>query len=66
MMNYNLINEKDQWKLDGICEKCRREKYCSKQCSARTRYGERLISGAINEKLHEKGLDVIFDKVMKY
>lgn len=24
--------DNEQWKLDGICSKCRREKYCSHKC----------------------------------
>ena len=28
------MNNTEQWKTDGICEKCRREKYCSKPCTA--------------------------------
>lgn len=27
------IEETEQWLLSGDCIKCRREKYCSKQCS---------------------------------
>ena len=25
----------DQWKLDGDCEKCRRQSYCSRDCKKR-------------------------------
>ena len=25
----------DQWKLDGDCEKCRRQKYCGSECKPR-------------------------------
>lgn len=28
------INESEQWKLKGDCLKCRKQKYCTKQCSA--------------------------------
>lgn len=29
----NKIAETEQWLLDGQCNKCRRDKYCSKMCS---------------------------------
>ena len=28
------IPETEQWLLDGDCDKCRKEKYCDKDCSA--------------------------------
>ncbi len=30
----NQIPETEQWLLDGDCDKCRKEKYCDKDCSA--------------------------------
>ena len=29
------IKENEQWKLDGDCDKCRRVKFCSKECTVR-------------------------------
>ena len=33
------IQKNEQWKLNGNCEKCRRNNYCSKPC---TRYNRRI------------------------
>lgn len=33
------IQENEQWKLNGNCEKCRRSNYCSKPC---THYNRRI------------------------
>ena len=33
------IQENEQWKLNGNCEKCRRNNYCSKTC---TRHNRRI------------------------
>lgn len=33
------IQENEQWKLNGNCEKCRRNNYCSKPC---TRHNRRI------------------------
>lgn len=30
--------ETDQWLSDGICDKCRRRKYCSTPCKRRKNY----------------------------
>ena len=35
------IKENEQWKLNGECEKCRRNNYCSKTC---TRHSRRISS----------------------
>lgn len=29
-----MIDESEQWKLDGRCRVCRRKEYCSKPCKA--------------------------------
>lgn len=34
----NQIAETEQWLLDGDCDKCRKEKYCSKECTAFKKY----------------------------
>lgn len=47
------INENEQWRLNGDCSKCRREKYCSTTC---THYKRResaelrvLVADTMNE-----------------
>lgn len=47
------IQENEQWKLQGNCNKCRRNSYCSKPCTrykemARTQM-ERLVAQKMNE-----------------
>lgn len=39
------IPETDQWLLDGNCDKCRREKYCDKDCSA----FKKVVAKALND-----------------
>ena len=31
------MTETEQWKLDGDCYKCRKQKYCGKSCKANER-----------------------------
>ena len=38
----NIVPETDQWKLTGICEKCRREPFCRKTCSAKRNRQDRI------------------------
>ena len=39
----NTIKENEQWKLDGHCPLCRRQKYCTDECAASQRtYDEQL------------------------
>lgn len=42
------INESEQWKLDGECQKCSRLNYCNKPC---TIYKRRQINQAIVRKM---------------
>ncbi len=41
----------DQWKGYGICEKCRRQKYCNTECSAHRRAISNWILSEIFRKL---------------
>lgn len=41
----------DQWKGCGICEKCRRRKYCGKECSAHRRSMNYWIENEIVRRL---------------
>jgi len=34
--------EQDQWLSDGICEKCRRAKYCTSKCAPVKRKDDKL------------------------
>lgn len=40
-----MDDNRDQWLLDGICSKCRRQKFCSKPCKRH--------KGAVQQELME-------------
>ena len=42
-----MIKETDQWKLDGDCSKCRRQKYCSHICKAKADEDARKLRMAV-------------------
>lgn len=50
----NNIPETDQWLLDGICNKCRRESYCRKKCGAVKRAWRAWFKKAVAEALVDK------------
>ena len=41
------MNDNEQWKHGGDCTKCRRQKYCSKECKASRNATERYVSGLV-------------------
>ena len=43
--------ETEQWLLDGDCTKCRRKKYCRKQCTKRKRYVDRMTKVFVGLKI---------------
>ena len=48
------IPETDQWLLDGICSKCRRESYCTKKCGAIKRAWRSGLKQAVASALKDK------------
>lgn len=49
----NQIPETEQWQLEGDCDKCRKQKYCSKECGAfKKEYNKAL--NEMYQKLLEK------------
>lgn len=44
----------EQWKTNGDCSKCRRKKYCSKDCNAKKRALARLIKRSVSEYMAER------------
>lgn len=44
----------EQWKEDGCCSQCRREKYCKTECTKHKRRVNNLIRGYVREKLDER------------
>ena len=50
------ILETEQWLLEGDCDKCRRESYCSKECTAFKRGFDGDFNGwmdGLMQKAHE-------------
>ena len=52
------IKHDEQWLSNGNCEKCRRQKYCSKSCTARKARQNDMLKNAI---LKATKLDKIFE-----
>ena len=38
------IDESEQWKLDGLCSKCRRNSYCGDTCRAARSANKRMVA----------------------
>lgn len=45
--------ENEQWKLQGDCSACRKEKYCSKRCKANERRSTNLVHAAVAKAMLE-------------
>ena len=58
------IQENEQWKLDGDCRKCRRDKYCSKPCTRCKHVDQAEIAGYVSEALNNITGDT-YEKIMK-
>ena len=52
----------EQWRLNGDCEKCRKQKYCSKPCTANKTNVKGMIDRVIREAT---GLDATFKALEK-
>lgn len=42
--------DNERWLTDGNCGKCRRQKYCSKPCTAQKRRKEAIIRAMVRDK----------------
>lgn len=47
------INKNEQWKLEGICNECRRANYCRTSCTRRKRRLNYEMHSLIADKLNE-------------
>lgn len=47
------VNKNEQWLLDGNCDICRRNNYCKKDCTKRTRAKKAWIKGTVINALDE-------------
>lgn len=59
------INENDQWLLNGECNKCRRQNYCSKRCNCNKRKTEMVVNSFISSKLNEM-TNGVYGEIMKH
>lgn len=54
----NQIKENEQWKTDGDCDKCRREPYCKKMCSATSKKLIKLFKEGYKKYLEQHQKEV--------
>lgn len=47
------IQENEQWKLNGNCEKCRRNNYCSNPCTHRNRRIKAEFKGLVADTMNK-------------
>ena len=47
------IQENEQWKLSGNCEKCRRNNYCSTPCTHRNRRIKAEFKGLVADTMNK-------------
>jgi hypothetical protein len=47
------IQENEQWKLNGNCEKCRRNNYCSKPCTHHKRRIRAEYKGLVADAMNK-------------
>lgn len=57
--------DNERWLTDGNCLKCRRAKYCKKDCKARTTHLHEIMRKAFMDIMEEKnpGYKEIMEKV---
>ena len=60
-----MANENEQWLLNGECNKCRRQSYCSKPCTQYKRETEAMIHSLVSSKLNEM-TGGAFEKIMSH
>ena len=58
-------NENDQWLLNGECNKCRRQNYCSKRCTRNKRKTEMMVNSLLSSKLNEMS-NGVYGEIMKH
>lgn len=49
-----MAESNEQWLLNGNCNKCRRQKYCSKGCKRNKISTQRAINRFITDKMDER------------
>lgn len=59
------INENEQWRLNGDCSKCRREKYCSTPCTHYKRRESAELRVLVAETMNEMTGGAMADHIDK-
>lgn len=44
-----MINNSDQWKLEGKCAECRRRNYCHRDCTAKRQKDQETIKKIVGQ-----------------
>lgn len=60
-----MANENEQWLLNGECNKCRRQSYCSNPCTNNKRGTKAMMSALVKSKLNEM-TGGAYGEIMKY
>lgn len=53
------VDESEQWKLDGLCSKCRKQKYCGSVCKAARESNRKEIQQLVANHMFGKFLNVV-------
>lgn len=56
------IEDNEQWKLQGDCKKCKRQRYCTKGCKANRVESERFVNRMVAEAMVKKLYGKLFGK----
>ena len=57
----DMINNSEQWKLEGKCAECRRRNYCHNDCTAKRKRDQALIQQTVSNVFTDK-----FPNLKKY
>lgn len=58
----NIIKETEQWKSFGICEQCRRQEHCTKDCTAKKKRDERKLR-AVERAIYDRMIHGLIPRV---
>lgn len=45
------INQTNQWELNGDCAKCRRRNYCSRDCTAKRKKDQEILTKIVGNTI---------------
>ena len=59
MIKIKYVDESEQWKLSGMCSKCRRQRYCGSVCKAARTSNRSEIQQLVADHMFGKFLNVV-------